>query len=308
MRHLPIVAGLMTAMLAATAPAHALEHVTPKEKAYFLNLEVRLWQAWNARLRPADAARFYSKNPHDLFFDLAPLEFKGWAQYQRVASRALAGGGHAVTHIHKDFTVIKSGDLVVTAFTFDVEFYGPRGVPHGLTGRETDVWTRRHGRWVIIHQHMSVPMRMPRTGAFAAHAAGAADHPAAHCGTRPECRNIRTVEAFYQAAINHKDFARASRYLGPTYIQHDPNAPDGPAGLKAFLAHLRAVLPRYHSRIVRAFATGHYVILQVHNWPTPGGNGVAIVDIFRLAHGRIVEHWDVHQKVPAHTANGHSMF
>ncbi len=68
------------------------------------------------------------------------------------------------------------------------------------------------------------------------------------------------------------------------------------------------MLPRYHSRIVRAFATGHYVILQVHNWPTPGGNGVAIVDIFRLAHGRIVEHWDVHQKVPAHTANGHSMF
>lgn len=161
MRTLSIVAVLMTATLATTSPAHALEHVTPKEKAFFKNLEVRLWKAWNTRLRPADAAPFYSKNPNNLYFDLAPLKFKGWAQYQRVASKALAGGGHAKTHIDNDFTVIKNGDLVVTAFTFHVAFYGPKGVPHSLAGRETDVWTKHHGRWLIIHQHMSVPMMAP---------------------------------------------------------------------------------------------------------------------------------------------------
>lgn len=143
---------------------------------------------------------------------------------------------------------------------------------------------------------------------LAAVGARAADRPESHCDTHAECRNIRNVDAFYQAAINEKDFAAARRYLGDVYIQHDPRAPDGPAGLKAFLAHLRADLPHYHSQIVAAFATGNYVILHVHNWPSPGGDGVAIVDIFRLEHGKIVEHWDVHQKVPAHTANGHSMF
>lgn len=161
MRCLPIVAGLMTATLAAT-PALALDHVTPREKAYFRNLEVRLWQAWNARLRPTDAAPFYSKDPHNLYFDLAPLEFTGWAQYEQTAGKALAGGGHATTHIHDDFTVIRNGDLVVTAFTFDVVFAGPAAAPHGLTGRETDVWTRQGGRWVVVHEHMSVPMTMPQ--------------------------------------------------------------------------------------------------------------------------------------------------
>jgi len=159
MRYLPIVAGLMAATVAAT-PALALDHVTAREKAYFKNLEVRLWQAWNARLRPADAAPFYSEDPHNLYFDLTPLEFTGWAQYEKVASKALAGGGHATTHIHNDFTVIKNGDLVVTAFTFDVDFFGPTGGPHGFTGRETDVWTKEGGRWVVVHEHMSVPMGM----------------------------------------------------------------------------------------------------------------------------------------------------
>lgn len=161
MRLPSIVVGLTVATLAAMTPAHALDQVTPREKAYFRHLEVKLWQAWNARLHPADAAPFYSKSPDNLYFDLAPLEFRGWAQYERAASKALAGGGHASTHIHNDFTVIKNGDLVVTAFTFDVRFYGLKGISHSLTGRETDVWTERHGHWLIIHQHMSVPMMMP---------------------------------------------------------------------------------------------------------------------------------------------------
>lgn len=158
-------------------------------------------------------------------------------------------------------------------------------------------------------KHKMLAMAILVTGiSLAAVGARAADRPAAHCDTRAECRNIRNVEAFYQAAINEKSFTAARRYLGDVYIQHDPHAPDGAAGLKAFLAHLRADLPHYHSQIVAAFATGNYVILHVHNWPSPGGAGVAIVDIFRVADGKIVEHWDVHQNVPKHSANGHSMF
>jgi len=146
------------------------------------------------------------------------------------------------------------------------------------------------------------------TGAIHAGVASAADRPLVQCDTRAECQNIRNVIAFYRVAINDKDFAAARRYLGNVYIQHNPNAADGAAGLKAFIAHLRADLPQYHSRIVRAFATGNYVILHVHNTQTPGTNGFAIVDIFRLQNGKIVEHWDVHQQVPDHSANGHSMF
>jgi ketosteroid isomerase-like protein len=161
---------LGAALLAgASTVAAALETVTAADVALFRGLEDKLWQAWNTRLNPADAARFYSKKPNNLYFDFTPLKFTGWEEYQRVATTALAGGGHATTHIHDDFTVIKQGDLVVNAFTFDVEFARPNAAPQTMTARETDVWTKEGGKWVIVHQHMSTPVMMePPAGSPAA--------------------------------------------------------------------------------------------------------------------------------------------
>jgi predicted SnoaL-like aldol condensation-catalyzing enzyme len=120
--------------------------------------------------------------------------------------------------------------------------------------------------------------------------------------------NKKAVVAFYDAAINQKDFAAAAKFLGPRYIQHNPRATDGPEGLKAFLAFLRDKFPDYHSDIKQVFADGDYVILHVHNVPTPGSRGRAIVDIFKLENGKIVEHWDVNQEIPEHAANSNTMF
>jgi predicted SnoaL-like aldol condensation-catalyzing enzyme len=120
--------------------------------------------------------------------------------------------------------------------------------------------------------------------------------------------NKKTVTAFYDAAINHKDFEAAAKFLGPRYVQHNPRAADGPDGLKAFLGVLREKFPDYHSEIKRVFADGDYVILHVHNVPTPGARGAAIVDIFKLEDGKIVEHWDVRQDIPEQSANSNTMF
>jgi predicted SnoaL-like aldol condensation-catalyzing enzyme len=120
--------------------------------------------------------------------------------------------------------------------------------------------------------------------------------------------NKKLVLQFYEAAINQKDFNAAAKFLGPRYIQHNPKAADGPEGLKAFLAFLRDKFPDYHSEIKRVFADGDYVILHVHNVPTPGSRGNAIIDIFRLDNGKIVEHWDVRQEIPEQAANSNTMF
>ena len=133
--------------------------------------------------------------------------------------------------------------------------------------------------------------------------------PAAYAADAKQMEeNKKAVAAFYDAAINQKDFEAAAKFIGPRYVQHNPRAADGPEGLKAFLGVLREKFPDYHSEIKRVFADGDYVILHVHNVPMPGARGAAIVDIFKLEDGKIVEHWDVRQEIPEQSANSNTMF
>ncbi len=120
--------------------------------------------------------------------------------------------------------------------------------------------------------------------------------------------NKKVVAEFYEAAINQKNFEAAAKFLGPRYIQHNPSAADGPQGLKAFINFLREKFPDAHSVVKRVFADGDYVIQHVHSVRTPGTRGSAIVNIFKLENGKIVEHWDVIQEIPEKTANPNTMF
>jgi predicted SnoaL-like aldol condensation-catalyzing enzyme len=120
--------------------------------------------------------------------------------------------------------------------------------------------------------------------------------------------NKKIVVEFYEKAINQKDFEAASKYFASRYTQHNPQAADGPEGLKAFLQVLREKFPGSRSEIKRVFADGDYVILHVHAVREPGTRGSAIVDIFKLENGKIVEHWDVVQPIPEKAANSNGMF
>jgi predicted SnoaL-like aldol condensation-catalyzing enzyme len=112
----------------------------------------------------------------------------------------------------------------------------------------------------------------------------------------------------YDAVLNQKDFEKASQYLGPRYTQHNPNAADGPEGLKGFIAFLKDKFPNNRSEIKRIFADGDYVIVHVHAVREPGTRGNAIIDIFKLENGKVVEHWDVVQPIPEKAANNNGMF
>jgi predicted SnoaL-like aldol condensation-catalyzing enzyme len=132
--------------------------------------------------------------------------------------------------------------------------------------------------------------------------------PAFAGDTVKEEANKKAVLEFYEAGLNQKNFDAASKFLGPLYIQHNPTAPDGIEGFKAFLGFLREKFPDSHSEIKRAFAEGDFVILHVHSVREKGTRGRAIVDIFRLENGKIVEHWDVVQDIPEKPANSNGMF
>jgi len=131
---------------------------------------------------------------------------------------------------------------------------------------------------------------------------------AAVAGSAQEEANRTAVLAFYEKGLNQKDADAALAYVGDRYVQHNPNAADGPEGFRKFIGFLREKFPNSRSEIKRSFVDGDYVILHVHSVREPGTRGRAIVDIFKLENGKIVEHWDVVQEVPENPANGNTMF
>jgi predicted SnoaL-like aldol condensation-catalyzing enzyme len=132
--------------------------------------------------------------------------------------------------------------------------------------------------------------------------------PASAGNTPQEEANKKTVLAFYDAAINQKDFDKASKYFGSHYTQHNPGAADGAEGLKKFIDFLKAKFPDAKSEFKKVFADGDFVIVHVHAVREPGTRGNAIMDIFRLEGGKVVEHWDVTQPIPEKPANDNTMF
>ncbi|UQR65969.1 ester cyclase [Bradyrhizobium sp. C-145] len=131
---------------------------------------------------------------------------------------------------------------------------------------------------------------------------------AAMAGSAQEEANRKTVLAFYEKGLNQKDADAALTHVGDRYVQHNPNAADGPDGFRKFIGFLREKFPNSHSEIKRSFVDGDFVILHVHSVREPGSKGRAIVDIFKLENGKIVEHWDVVQDIPENPANNNTMF
>jgi predicted SnoaL-like aldol condensation-catalyzing enzyme len=87
-----------------------------------------------------------------------------------------------------------------------------------------------------------------RTLMLALAAMALAASPALAADARQQERDKKTVVDFYEKALNQKDFDAAAKYLGPRYTQHNPNAADGPEGLRAFLGFLKENSPTRGAR------------------------------------------------------------
>ena len=120
--------------------------------------------------------------------------------------------------------------------------------------------------------------------------------------------NKKAVQKFYDLIINKKDFESASKYLGSRYTQHNPLVADDLEGLKDFVDFLKSNYPYARSEIKRVLGEGDYVILHVHSVRVPNTRGRAIIEIFMLESGKIVEHWDAIQDIPKTSSNPNGMF
>jgi predicted SnoaL-like aldol condensation-catalyzing enzyme len=121
--------------------------------------------------------------------------------------------------------------------------------------------------------------------------------------------NKRIVLEWHEFAIDQRKPEEAvAKYLGPHYRQHNPGAADGPEPFIRFVKRFAQTYPDFRMESKRIIAEGNYVVLHSHMIRKPGDRGMAVVDIFRLENGKIVEHWDVVQEVPENPANDNTMF
>jgi predicted SnoaL-like aldol condensation-catalyzing enzyme len=122
-------------------------------------------------------------------------------------------------------------------------------------------------------------------------------------------RNKQTVVDYYELAFNDKQPELAvEKYLGPQYIQHHPQAPDGAEAFIGFVRGFAGQFPELSIEIKRVVGEGDIVVTHGLIKTSAEDPGTVAVDFFRLEDGKIVEHWDVVQPFPETSVNDHPMF
>lgn len=136
------------AQKAAKKPAVAAGAV---DKAYLQ----KIWDGW-AKLDAAGEKQYYAQGQH-VFFDTAPLKYGSWDEYQATVSKELAEYKAAKFTVNDDAQVHRAGDAYWITATVASDMTQKSGKREMATFRWTAVFEKQEGKWVIVHEHVSVP-------------------------------------------------------------------------------------------------------------------------------------------------------
>jgi ketosteroid isomerase-like protein len=123
------------------------------DKAYMQ----KIWDAW-ATGNPANAAQFYAKGDH-VFFDIAPLKYAGWDEYQKGATALLADYRSATFAVNDDAQIHNAGEIVWGTATVKYDMQQKTGKHEMGSFRWTVIWQKEDGKWLTVHEHVSEPLQ-----------------------------------------------------------------------------------------------------------------------------------------------------
>ncbi len=188
--------------------------------------------------------------------------------------------------------LLVDGDLAM------VHLFG-RGTPGTQGAAVADLYRLQGGR-IVEHWDVIQPIA-PGT-----HPLALAPEVAASPGDTTANRTI--IAGFVDLMFRRKRVAAAfETYVAPDLVQHNAALGKGRAASIAALAPMFA-RPSARFEIRHTLVDGDRAAVHYHGHIDPNHAGAAVVEIFRLSGGRIVEHWDMFQPVPTTAVNPHPMF
>ena len=107
------------------------------------------------------------------------------------------------------------------------------------------------------------------------------------------------VENFVDDILVNGRLEKLEGYFdGDNYLQHNPQVADGVSGLGAALkAMAEAGVTMKYNQVHRILGEGNFVLVTSEG--EFAGKEVAFYDLFRVEDGKIAEHWDTIESIPA---------
>jgi hypothetical protein len=123
------------------------------DKAY---LE-KLLDGWSSG-NPANMAQYYVQGEHP-FFDIAPLKYDNWTEYQNGTTELLKGYKSFKLTLNDDAQVHQEGNLAWSSATIKEDAVTSAGKHEMATLRWTAIYQKQaDGKWLIMHEHTSAPL------------------------------------------------------------------------------------------------------------------------------------------------------
>ena len=116
----------------------------------------KYWDAWST-MKPENAAPFYDHTPDHVFFDEAPLKYNNWSEYQKGVAELLKNYKSLKFTLNDDVRIHREGNLSWASATVKEEGSTSGGKHEMATLRWTVIFEKAGDKWLIAHEHVSVP-------------------------------------------------------------------------------------------------------------------------------------------------------
>lgn len=104
-------------------------------------------------------AKFYAQDSDLIFYDVTPFSYHGWTEYAPGVHKALLDGAAEIKlTAGEDLRATRRGMVAWTVVPMHFREKTKDGKVIEADLRYTGIWEKRGSSWLLVHEHVSVPM------------------------------------------------------------------------------------------------------------------------------------------------------